>query len=173
MTPRGGVAGEAPASEDSFESARRRALVIVWRALSRRDRTVAELRAALERRGIELEAAEAALSEVAAAGYLDDAVFARRFAEDRRRLDGWGQRRIESELRRRGVPGAIVDATLAPHGPEAELEGAQALLAERMAALEDDRDRRRALGLLARRGYASEIAYEAIRRHEAAAAGRS
>ena len=172
MTPRGGVAGEAPASEDSFESARRRALVLVWRALSRRERTVAELRAALERRGIESEAAEAALSEVADAGYLDDAVFARRFAEDRRRLDGWGQRRIESELRRRGVPGVIVEATLA-HGPEAELEGAQALLAERVAALEDDRDRRRALGLLARRGYASEIAFEAIRRHEAAAAGRS
>jgi regulatory protein len=159
-------------SEESFESAHRRALGIVWRALSRRDRTVAELRAALERRGIESEAAEAALADVAADGYLDDAVFARRFAENRTRIDGWGHRRIEGELRRRGVPDEIVDATLAPLGPEAELEGARALLAERIGALEDDRDRRRALGLLARRGYAAEIAYDAIRLHEASAAAR-
>ena len=31
-------------------------------------------------------------------GYLDDASYARRYAEDRRNLDGWGAERIERAL---------------------------------------------------------------------------
>ena len=38
---------------------------------------------------------DAVLGELCEQGYLDDARFAQRFAEDRRRLDGWGAERIE------------------------------------------------------------------------------
>ena len=38
-----------------------------------------------------------------ASGYVDDARYAERFAEDRRRLDGWGAERIEQRLRALGV----------------------------------------------------------------------
>jgi regulatory protein len=131
---------------------------------------VAELRALLERRSVTPEDAEAALVEVAAGGYLDDADFARRFTEDRRRLDGWGERRIARELARRGVAAELVEATLAGRRPEDELGAAQALLEERIEGrLADDRARRRALGLLARRGYAPEVAYEAVRLHDGGA----
>lgn len=124
----------------------------------------------LERRGIEPPAAAAAVEEVTAAGYLDDADFARRFAEDRRRLDRWGAERIARELDRRGVGADLVAETLAGQSGEDELEAACALLADRLgsAPLADDRVRDRALGLLVRRGYESEVAYGAVRRHERA-----
>lgn len=123
----------------------------------------------LERREIESSAAEAALEEVAAQGYLDDADFARRFAEDRRRLDRWGMERIARALERRGVASDLIGGALEEQSADAELEAAGALLAERLAQPPaDDRARNRALGLLVRRGYAAEVAYEAVRRHERA-----
>lgn len=149
------------------DEAARRALALAWRALSRRDHTVAELRALLERRGVEPAAAEGALVEVASAGYLDDAGFARRFVEDRRRLDRWGKERIARELERRGIAPELVREVLAGRDEEAELEAARAVLAERVpVGPVDDRGRQRALGLLMRRGYDTEVAYEALRRHE-------
>jgi SOS response regulatory protein OraA/RecX len=47
---------------------------------------------------------------------------------------------------------------------EEEIERAVELLTERGATLADALERQKALGLLARRGYDSEVAYEAIRR---------
>ena len=68
-----------------------------------RDRTVAEMRTCLERKRVEPEAIEHAVGELAAAGLLDDARFAERFAEDKRSIDRWGAERIERDLLRRGV----------------------------------------------------------------------
>ena len=56
-----------------------------------------------------------------------------------------------------------IDAALAEDA-DGELERAIALLRERRHDLGDDAGRRRALGMLARRGYKAEVAYEAIRR---------
>jgi len=153
--------------EDNDAAGHRRALTLAWRALSRRDHTFAELRALLERRGVEPAAADAALAEIAGAGYLDDAGFARRFVEDRRRLDRWGQDRIARALERRGIAPELVQEVLAGRGAEAELDAARAVLGARVpVGLVDDRSRQRALALLVRRGYDAEVAYEAVRRHE-------
>lgn len=153
--------------EDDDAAGHRRALTLAWRALSRRDHTFAELRALLERRGVAAGDAEAALAEIADAGYLDDLGFARRFVEDRRHLDRWGEERIARALERRGVASEIVREVLADRDPEVELEAARALLAERVPVRPvDDQSRRRAHGLLARRGYRADVAYEAVRRHE-------
>ena len=155
------------AREDNEVVGRRRALALAWRALSRRDHTVAELRALLDRRGVEPADADGALDEVAGAGYLDDAALARRFVEDRRRLDRWGNARIARALERRGIAAELVREVLGGRSADAELEAARALLAERVpVGPVDDRGRRRALGLLTRRGYDIELAYEAVRRPE-------
>ncbi|MBA3420467.1 MAG: regulatory protein RecX [Thermoleophilaceae bacterium] len=152
--------------EDNDAAGHRRALTLAWRALSRRDHTFAELRALLARRGVEQAAADGALAEIAGAGYLDDAGFARRFVEDRRRLDRWGEERIARALERRGIAPELV-REVAGRGAEAELEAARALLAQRVPdGPVDDRGRHRALGLLARRGYGADVAYEAVRGHE-------
>lgn len=121
----------------------------------------------LERKGIEPGAATVALEEVAGSGYLDDADYARRFAEDRRRLDHWASERIAGELARRGVAPDLVAEAVAGYGGEEELEAAKAFLVDRLGddPPADDRARNRALGLLVRRGYQSDVAYEAVRRH--------
>ena len=121
----------------------------------------------LERRQVEAEVAAAALEEVAASGYLDDADLARRFTEDRRRLDGWGGERIARELDRRGVAAELIAEVLDGRDAGDELEAACTLLAQRLpGAPADDRARNRALGLLVRRGYQADVAYAAVRRHE-------
>src|SRR4051794_14916390 len=98
-----------------------RALQLAWTAVGRRERTVAELRTYLEGKRAEPEAIETALDELAAAGMLDDARFAQRFAEDKRSLERWGSERIERELQRRGVDYELVAAALAGQGRDEEL----------------------------------------------------
>jgi regulatory protein len=142
----------------------RRALDLAYRYLSRRDRTVAEVRRHLEAKRCEPDAIDAAVAELEEAGYLDDARYALRFAEDRRELDGWGTERIAQRLAAAGVDRDDVQAALASRDPDAELEAAVAILRRRFASLDSDRDRDRALGLLVRKGYELDLAYDAVRR---------
>lgn len=100
---------------------------------------------------------------------LDDARYAERFTEDRRSLNGWGPERIEQDLARRGIPAEVIERTLAQRSREDELAAACGLLQERFSALEDDRARNRAWQLLVRRGFDTELAYDAVRSHRSAA----
>src|SRR5215211_7309454 len=68
------------------DSERERAIELGYRAVGYRDCTVAELRTFLERKRVEPEAIADAVAELTAAGVLDDARYARRFAEDKRDL---------------------------------------------------------------------------------------
>ena len=100
-------------------------------------------------------------------GLLDDAGYARRFAEDRRLIDRWGNERIARDLERRGVARDLVDAALAGHGQDEELAVAVSLLDRRFPLpFDGDRERDKAWRMLVRRGYEPELAYSAVRRHE-------
>jgi len=146
------------------------ALDKAYRYLGRRDRTVVEVRRHLEGKRVEPDAIEAAVRELCEQGYLDDARYAVRFAEDRRSLDGWGTDRIALGLGRAGVPPEHAEAALAQQDGAAELEAAIAVLERRLRTPPaDERSRSRALGLLTRRGYSLELSYEAIRAYEAIA----
>lgn len=149
----------------------RRAVDLAYRALAVRDRTEAELRAFLERKRVHPGAIEAAVADVSEAGYLDDIRYAHRFAEDKRSIERWGSDRIERDLLRRGIAGDLAAAAAAADDPADERAAALALLAERFPrGVPDDRQRDRAWRLLVRRGYQPELAYEAVRAHERAAA---
>ena len=140
---------------------------LAYRQLGRRDRTIAELRWYLRRRVSDHAAVEAAIRELREQGYLDDARYAQRFAEDRRTLDGWGTERIARRLSDAGVAPDIVDALLDDRDSEDELSAAVAILRRRLGSPpDDDRSRERALGLLVRRGYELELAYDAVRAFE-------
>jgi regulatory protein len=149
------------------DTERRRALDLAGKALSSRDRTVAEMRAHLERKRVDPGTIDAAIAELGAAGHLDDERFARHFTDEKRSLSRWGSERIAHDLARRGIPRELVDAALADLGAENELEAARELLVERFGdGLGTDRDRDRAWRLLVRRGYQPELAYEAVRTQE-------
>jgi regulatory protein len=142
------------------------ALDLAFRYLTRRDRTVLEMRRYLEGKRVEPCAIEEALAHLQRGGCLDDARFARQFAEDKRLLDEWGADRIERRLLALGIPAALVRDAVKVRGRSDELEAACALLQRRFPALDDDpRERRRAYGVLVRKGYEHELAWEAIRAH--------
>ena len=141
-----------------------RALDLCYRQLGRRDRTVAELRRHLASKVVEPQSIEEAVAELTRQGYLDDARYARRYAEDRRTLDDWGPERIERKLLAAGVDPEHIAAALAQRDGEGELDAAVALLRRRWRDIPStDRERERALGLLVRKGYELELAYDAVR----------
>jgi regulatory protein len=140
------------------------ALDLAYRFLGHRDRTVTEVRERLGAGGIEEAVVEAAVDELRHLGYLDDARYAQRFAEDRRTIDAWGAERIERRLLAVGVDPQLIEAALGEQGAGEELEAALAVLRRRFARPPaHDRDRDRALGLLVRKGYELELAYDAVR----------
>lgn len=148
-----------------------RALDLALRHLNRRDRTEAELRRHLAAEDVGQDEADAAVAELARMGYLDDARYARTFAEDRRNLDGWGAERIERRLLELGVDPEHVGAAIGARDGEGELEAALELLRRRFRGPpESERERERALGMLVRKGYELELAYDALRAFERAAA---
>jgi regulatory protein len=147
------------------------ALDLAYRFLGHRDRTVAEVRERLSVERIEPALVEEAVDELRHLGYLDDARYAQRFAEDRRTIDAWGAERIERRLLAVGIAPALIAAALGDRGSGEELEAALAVLRRRFPqAPADDRGRDRALGLLVRKGYELELAYNAVRAFERDAA---
>jgi regulatory protein len=148
-----------------------RALELSFAYLNRRERTVAELRLHLERKGIVGESAERCVRSLLEDGYLDDGRFALMFVHDRRELDGWGSERIRRELAARGVDRELVETALVEHeaewgGGESELDRALALLRRRFPSPpRERRDRDRALGVLIRKGFDSELALDALATH--------
>jgi len=135
--------------------------------LGARERTEFEVERCLRRRGIAEPTIEACLAELREQRYLDDERFAVQFARERRELDSWGSDRIRDRLVTLGIARELADRVAGEGGGEAEMEAAVDLLRRRVGRVpEDDRARARALGLLLRRGYPSELAHDAVRRFE-------
>jgi regulatory protein len=146
-----------------------RAIDLAYKAVARRDLTVAELRTRLERKHVSPEAIEDAVAELEETGFLDDARYARQFADDKRELDKWGTERIAMDLRRRGIAPQLIDAALQTHDRDSEMRTALLLLRQRYPeAPRDDRERDRAWQMLVRRGYSPDLSYDAIRTWERA-----
>jgi regulatory protein len=143
-----------------------KALAAAYRQLNRRESTEAEMRARLERTGIDPPDAERAIAVLLEQGYLDDARFARLFAQDKRELDQWGSDRIRQALLARGVPSDLVEDALGAQAGEREIDRALAVLRRRFPSpVGDRRERERALGVLLRKGYDSGLALDAIAAH--------
>ncbi len=137
-----------------------------WKALNRRERTVAELVRLLAAKRVEPDAIDAVVAELLEQGYLDDASYAQRFADDRRRLDAWGAERIERKLLSLGIDRELIAAAIGDQDHDGELEAALEILARRFPdPPQTPRDRDRALGVLVRKGYGLDLAYDALRRH--------
>lgn len=147
------------------ERRRQRALDLGYRYLGKRDRTEAEVRRHLAAKEVDERSIESAVQTLVRQKYLDDERYARTFAEDRRRLDDWGPERIERLLLGLGIDGELAAGALADRDAAGNLDAAVALLRRRFgdAIPATDRERERALGMLARKGYDLELAYDAVR----------
>lgn len=157
---------EAPPREAGTEDPLQHALGIALKYLNRRDRTMHEVRVRLERSAVDESVAREVIAQLTDQRFLDDARFARLFAEDKRTLEAWGNERIERGLRARGISAELVQEAIGLACGESELDRALTLLRRRFpAAPENRRDRDRALGVLLRKGYDSELALDALAAH--------
>jgi regulatory protein len=135
-----------------------RALDCAFRALARRDHSIAELERKLRERKISEPAAAAVIARLEESGYLDDRRFAERWAEAAvRNGRGYGVR-LRQDLSRRGVSREIIEEVLAGIASTCGEADALATLAERrfagfVPAAASDRERRRVVGYLQRRGF--------------------
>src|SRR5574340_808028 len=126
---------KAEFSPDDAEAARARAL----RLLAVRARATSELRDRLKRVGYAVNVVESVISDLAGAGLLDDAEFARSWVESRQASGGIGRGRLRWELRRKGVAEELTEAALAKGASdEREAEQALALARKRMQGKPED-----------------------------------
>jgi regulatory protein len=145
-----------------------RALGDAYRLLGHRARSCAELRRRLLQKEHEEAVVDGVLERLAEEGLLDDAEFARRYVADKRTLGRWGSQRIRRGLAELGVAGPVIDAAVgsADAGGDEGAEFARALAV--LTAKGPPRPpleaaRRRAYQVLLRRGFASGLAYRAVR----------
>jgi regulatory protein len=128
-------------------------------------RTRAQLAAALRRRGVGEQAAEAVLGQFAGAGLIDDAAFARAWVESRHHGRGLARRTLSAELRRRGVAEEDVRDAIGRLDPDQETATARRLVAARLPATRGQPPpvrARRLVGMLARKGYPPAVAYRVV-----------
>jgi regulatory protein len=141
------------------------ARAICLRLLTQRARSRTELASALHDRGVPDAAAAAVLDRFAEVGLIDDAALAATLAGAQHRERGLARRAVAVKLRNRGLSEHIDDA-LSPIAAASARLRAHELVAKRRAALAglpSDVQARRLVGLLARKGYSSGLAYSVVR----------
>ena len=110
--------------------------------------------------------AERVLGRYTEVGLIDDAAFAQAWVQSRHAGRGLARRALAAELRQRGVADDTVKEAVEELEPEQEEAAARELVAKRMAAtrgLDSVKRTRRILGVLARKGYSSGLAYRLVR----------
>ena len=136
------------------------------RYLGYRARSEAEVRRYLGRRGCALGAVESATKKLRSLNYINDETFARHWALDRAQSGGYGPKRIEQELRAKGVAQPLIKEALRETFDEVD-ETAQAkrLLTKHFKGgdLTEPKTLRRAAAFLQRRGYSSKVLFNLLR----------
>jgi regulatory protein len=168
--------GANPRAPQTDEERQAQALAWALSQVNRRERTAAEVRAHLARRGVSEATAEGVIEELVTQRLVDDARFAEMFVADKRTLEQWGSERIRRGLAERGIHRDLAEQALAAgddpgeEEQQTELDRAIELLRRRFPEPpRERRDRDRALSMLLRKGYESELAVDALAAHARAA----
>jgi SOS response regulatory protein OraA/RecX len=133
----------------------------VWSSLAAKAQSVAEIEAKLGARGVDPVEAAATIAEAVELGFLDDTELAGQLARGFH-TRGYGRRRAAQALGRRGLPPPLVLRALDDvYGGVDESDLARRALGRR--GVERDRDRRRAVAFLLRRGFSPSAAWAAVR----------
>lgn len=148
---------------------RQRATEAAMRHLAPRPHSTREIEEYLRGKEFGPEAIAVAIARLTERGYLDDATFARWYAENRAQFRPRGPHLLRQELRRKGIAGETIDATLDAQAEAVDTD-AQALALARPKALslarsghEPEVVSRRVAGLLSRRGYGYDVVRTVLR----------
>jgi regulatory protein len=130
-----------------------------------RSRSQAEVRTKLSASGYADSVTEQTIRKLRELNYLNDDAFAESWAQYRVKNKGYGPRRIEQELRAKGIePSLTREAIHALFERGSEKEYAAKLLQRkfRKEQLSDPKTLRRAIAFLQRRGYSSAVIFELL-----------
>jgi regulatory protein len=135
-----------------------------------------ELSDKLAKRNVPDDIATRLLDRFEEVGLIDDGAFARLWVQSRGATGGraLARRALAQELRRKGVPDQVAREALDEVDPADEESAARALVRKKLrslASVDDTVATRRLVGMLARKGYGSGLAF-AVVRDELAQAGR-
>jgi regulatory protein len=151
-----------PKQSTSRENALQRAL----KFLSYRSRSEAEVQHKLAELGYSNSVTERTVAKLRELQYVNDETFARTWAQSRAEGRGFGAKRIEQELRSKGIGPALArQAIREACNQQSEKVNAKRLLERKFAAqsLSDPKIVRRAVAFLQRRGYSSEVVFDLLR----------
>jgi regulatory protein len=148
-----------------------RAYLYALRILTARDYTVARMQEKLRGRDFDEADMEAALGRLVAEGWVDDRRFAERFAESAIASSRYYGPRLRQEMRRRGLPQELVSEVLGrvleDHD---EAEEVRVIVERRFSGFSfstaSDREKRRTVGFLQRRGFSLSAIFRALRATE-------
>ena len=137
--------------------------------LSRRPRSERDLRVRLRRAGATDADAAAAIAQLQALGLQNDATYARHVAETRATGARVSKRRVEQELRRKGVAADVASGAVSEALGDVGIDEEEAALAaarkraRSLRNLEPAVARRRLYAFLARRGFDSNLVARVVR----------
>jgi regulatory protein len=155
-------------SVESEDKELKRAKNTAYRYLTIRPRSRKELANKLQDKEFSDDIIAAVSEHLTRLGYLDDIKFAAQWAASRIRGRGFGRRRIEQELRIKGISSDIIKATIttlfeeAPEAETARKEAEKKL--KTLTRFEPEVRRRRLAGFLERKGFSSEIIRAILRK---------
>jgi regulatory protein len=132
---------------------------------------MARLREKLCGRGFDDADVEAALGRMVSEGWLDDRRFAERFAESALASGRYYGPRLRQEMRRRGLQPELVSEVLGRVLGECDEAGEVRVVVERRFSgfsfsTASDREKRRAIGFLQRRGFSLSAILRVLRATE-------
>ncbi len=139
---------------------------IVLRALTSAPKSRSQLEVLLRRKNCPDGVAEIVLDRLEQVGLVDDTAYAGMLVRSQQSGRGLARRALAHELRRRGVDDLTAESALDDLDPAAEEERARELVAKRlrsMAGLDPMVQTRRLAGMLARKGYAADVAMRVVR----------
>lgn len=158
-------------SKNTDSSPSNKAYQYVLRLLTGRDYTVAKVRQKLAAREVAAQDIETVLASLQREGWLDDARYAERFAESALSSGRYYGIRLRQEMRRRGFTPDVVNETVTPLLAESDEISEVKSAAERRYpgfsySAACDRDKRRVIGFLQRRGFGFSAIMKALRAEE-------
>jgi regulatory protein len=146
-----------------------RAIVLRQRSMAPRSR--AQLERKLHQRGCDDDVAARVLDRMTEVGLIDDEAYAEMLVRARHSGKGLARRALAHELRKQGIDEEVAHEALSRLGAGDERLRAEQLVEKRLRGLHGlppEVQTRRLAGLLARKGYASEVAWSVIREAVAA-----
>lgn len=120
----------------------------------------------LRQKGCEPQVGAAVIAKLRSLNYVDDLSFARVWTRSRIESRGYGPRRVEQELRLKGIDAKVIRETLQESLQHtSEQDTARKIITKRFggASLQDAKGQRRAVALLQRRGFSSKVIFDLLK----------